>query len=122
MVNVLLLKHLHVTLVAVSVSFFVLRFLGRQMGAGFVEARWIKPAPHLIDTLLLLSGIAIATLYRLSPLQAPWLLVKLLLIAGYIWAGIGAMRAADAGRRMLFGLLALCLVGGAVMMAVLKPF
>lgn len=121
MVNILLLKQLHVTLVAISISFFVLRFLGRQMEAGFIGARWIKTAPHLIDTLLLVSGISLAALYRLSPLQAPWLMVKLILILGYICAGIGAMKAADATHRMLYGLLALCLVGGVVVMAVLKP-
>ncbi|MBB3059253.1 SirB2 family protein [Microbulbifer rhizosphaerae] len=118
---VFLLKHLHITLVVISISFFILRFLGRQMEAGFVQARWIKPAPHLIDTLLLLSGISLAVLYRLSPLQANWLMVKLILILGYIGAGIGAMKAADATHRMLYGLLALCLVGGVVLMAVLKP-
>lgn len=119
--NILLLKHLHVTLAVVSVTFFILRFLGRQVEARFVHARWVKTSPHLIDTLLLLSGIGLAVLYRLSPLQAPWLEAKLVLILGYICAGIGAMKAADATGRMLCGLLALCLVGGVVLMAVLKP-
>ncbi|WP_308367298.1 MULTISPECIES: SirB2 family protein [unclassified Microbulbifer] len=121
MVDILLLKQLHITLAATSIIFFIVRFLGRQMEARFVQSKWVRPAPHLIDTLLLASGISLAVLYRLSPLQAHWLMVKLILILGYIGAGIGAMKAADATHRMLYGLLALCLVGGVVLMAVLKP-
>ena len=120
MANILLLKYLHITLALTSISFFVLRFAGRQAGAQFVRASWVRIAPHLIDSLLLLSGIGLAVLYRISPLQTHWLLFKLILILGYIAAGSRAMKAEDTRSRAFFGFLALGLVGGVVLMAVAK--
>ncbi|MGD8175471.1 SirB2 family protein [Marinimicrobium sp. ARAG 43.8] len=122
MIDVVLLKHLHVSLVFISISFFLVRFLGRQLGAGFMQARAVKIAPHIIDTLLLASGITLASIYRLSPLDAHWLLVKLILIGGYIGSGFGAMKAPAELHRNLFALLALSLITGAIVLAVIKPF
>ncbi|MCW8125554.1 SirB2 family protein [Microbulbifer halophilus] len=122
MANLFWIKHLHIALAVVSVGLFALRFCARQVDATFVHRLRVKVAPHLIDTLLLASGVALAVLYRLSPLETHWLLVKLLLLVGYIGAGMGAMKAADGGRRFFYGLLALCFVAGVVFMAVLKPF
>lgn len=122
MFDIVLLKHLHVTLVATSVGFFLVRFLGLQLEAEFIHRRLVKTLPHIIDTLLLASGIALATMYRLSPLEAHWLLVKLILIAGYIAAGFGAMKAPGELQRTAFALLALGLITGAILLAVLKPF
>jgi uncharacterized membrane protein SirB2 len=122
MVDLVLLKHLHVTLAVTSVSLFVLRFIAREMGAGFMSWRLLKVLPHLIDTLLLASGIGLAAIYRLSPLDAHWLLVKLVFIVGYIAFGVGAMKSSRAGARMICALLALCLIISAMLLAVLKPF
>ncbi|WP_250458653.1 SirB2 family protein [Microbulbifer litoralis] len=116
------IKHLHITLAAISVTFFALRFCARQADAAFMRALWARVAPHLIDTLLLASGVALALIYRLSPLETHWLLVKLSLLVGYIGAGMIAMKAADSGRRLIYASLALCFVVGMVWMAVFKPF
>lgn len=122
MIDIMLLKDIHIALVAISISFFLLRFIGKQLGAGFVDWKWIKTTPHIVDTLLLASGVSLAVIYRLSPLDVHWLLVKLFLIVGYIAAGFGAMKASTDLKRTAFALLALCLVVGVVLMATLKPF
>lgn len=122
MFDVVFLKHLHVSLVFISISFFLIRFLGRQLNARFMQARAVKTVPHVVDTLLLASGIALASIYRLSPLDAHWLLVKLILIVGYIGAGFGAMKAPSDLQRNLFALLALSLITGVIVLAALKPF
>lgn len=121
MTLIIILKQLHIALAITSITFFLIRFLGRQLDAGFMRTRIIRVAPHIIDTLLLASGIALATLYRLSPLDADWLLVKLILIVGYIVAGVFAMKSKSELRRSIYALLALSLIFGAVFMAVLKP-
>jgi len=120
MLNILWLKYLHIGLALTSVSLFALRFIGRQQRAQFMRTRWIRVAPHLIDTLLLASGIGLAVLYRLSPLHTHWLLIKLVLVVGYIAAGFVAMKAQDSRVRLCFAVVALCLVGGVVAMAVDK--
>lgn len=122
MATLIVIKQLHIALAIASIGFFILRFLGRQLEAGFIQSRPVKVLPHIVDTLLLASGITLASLYRLSPLEAHWLLAKLLLILAYIGAGFGAMKAPRFARRNAFGLLALLLFGGVVAMARLKPF
>lgn len=121
MLWILAIKHLHVTLAFISIGFFIIRFLGRQMDAGFMRLKLVRVAPHVIDTLLLASGITLAILYHLSPLTTPWLMVKLMLIGGYILAGFGAMKAGSQARRTGYGILALGLIFGAVFMATFKP-
>lgn len=118
---ILPIKYLHVTLVFISISFFIIRFLGRQMDADFMRTKVIRVAPHIIDTLLLASGITLAILYNLSPLSTPWLMVKLILIGGYILAGFGAMKAASSAYSTGYGILALSLICGVVFMATFKP-
>lgn len=122
MIDIVLLKNIHITLVVISVSSFLLRFVGKQLGAGFVERRFVKTTPHIVDTLLLASGVTLAVIYRLSPLDAHWLLAKLVLIVGYIGAGTGAMRASTDLKRTGFALLALFLIVSVVLLATLKPF
>lgn len=118
---ILPIKYLHVTLVFISISFFIIRFLGRQMDADFMRTKVIRVAPHIIDTLLLASGITLTILYHLSPLNTPWLMVKLILIGGYILAGFGAMKAASSAYSTGYGILALSLICGVVFMATFKP-
>lgn len=57
------------------------------MAQGF----WYR-APHLVDTLLLISGLVLAWRARLAPHLVPWFGIKLLLIVVYITLGIIAIR------------------------------
>ena len=50
-------KHLHLTAVGLSILLFVIRFLYGQMNPGFLQKKWVKIVPHIIDTVLLLSAI-----------------------------------------------------------------
>ncbi len=118
----LMLKTLHVGLVLLSIGLFSFRFVARQRQAAIMQRRWMRIAPHLIDTLLLASGLWLAISLRLSPLAAPWFAIKLVLIIGYILMGILAFRARSPRRAWLRATLALGLALGAVSMAVLKPF
>ena len=121
MISLLALKHIHITLVVISIGGFVLRYLGKRLGADFVDRRSVKVVPHIVDTLLLASGITLAWLYRLSPLEAPWLLAKLGLIVVYILLGIAAMRAAPSRRGDLLAGAGLATIALVIYLAVYKP-
>lgn len=87
-----LVLQLHALLALVSGLWFGARavwYLGlqRTIAQGF----W-RRAPHLVDTLLLISGLALAWQARLAPHLVPWFGAKLLLIAVYIVLGIIAIR------------------------------
>ena len=48
--------------------------------------------PALVDTLLLASAIALAWTLRLSPLDKPWVLAKIVALVVYIALGIVALK------------------------------
>jgi len=100
-------KHLHLLLVTVSVLGFVLRFLGSVCGAAWVRSPVGRVLPHIVDTVLLLSGVSLLWITQLNPLSVEWLSVKLLLLVAYVVFGALAMRAVAQGgatRWLFFGL------------------
>ncbi len=62
----------------------------------------VKIAPHVNDTLLLLSAVTLAYLLNISPFTHAWLAAKLIALVVYIILGMVAFRFAktDAGRTM----------------------
>ncbi|WP_111641315.1 SirB2 family protein [Marinimicrobium alkaliphilum] len=120
--DIVALKHLHVTLALISIVFFLVRFGAREAGAGFVHTKPIRIAPHVIDTLLLVTGFTLAGMMRFSPGDHPWLMGKLILIVVYIGFGIAAMKSGSFGKRMIFALLALSTFITIMVLAFLKPY
>lgn len=106
------LKVLHIGLALASGAFFAIRGLMRLLGARWPMAAPVRHASYTLDSLLLLSGIALLWALRLSPLATSWLAVKLLLIVLYILLGIAAMRRRRLGAYL--GALALFLSAYAV--------
>ena len=117
-----LIKHLHVWLVVLSIGSFVLRFIWSQKNSPYLQQKWVKVAPHITDTFLLLSGVSLALLFRISPLQTHWLGAKLVLIVIYIIIGYIAIKSPlPKPARQVAGCLALTTVVGIIYLAVNKP-
>jgi uncharacterized membrane protein SirB2 len=89
---VTVLKPLHVSLALLSGAGFALRGVWMLQGSAWLDARFTRVAPHVVDTALLLSGVGLAVLLRLSPAASPWLAAKLLLLIPYVAAGMLALR------------------------------
>ena len=79
--------------VLLSVSGFVAARPGvlrrRRLGA---RARCARTLPHLVDTVLLASALAMAWMLRLNPLTTPWLAAKIVGLLLYIALGMLALR------------------------------
>lgn len=88
----LVLKTIHMTAVALSVTGFFGRGVGALAGARWVRSRVAKTLPHVVDSVLLLSAIALAWLLRLNPLTTPWLMAKIIGLLAYIVLGMVALR------------------------------
>ena len=88
----LLLKHVHVTCVVLSYLGFVARGIWMIRESPLLEARWVRVVPHVVDTLLLASAIALALLSHQYPLAQPWLTVKVGGLVIYIVLGVYALR------------------------------
>ena len=89
----LAVKHLHVLLAYVTVAGFAARGVLAILDSPIREQKWLKVAPHVIDTVLLACGVALAIHLSLSPLAHGWLLAKIVGLVAYIGFGVLAMRA-----------------------------
>ncbi|MFE8071904.1 SirB2 family protein [Marinobacteraceae bacterium S3BR75-40.1] len=88
----LTLKAIHVTCVAVTFTLFLLRG-GWMVGAPHnLEKRWVKIAPHLVDTLLLASALGMLWVAHLNPLDHSWLMTKITGLIVYIGLGTFALK------------------------------
>lgn len=85
-------KLLHQTTVALSLAGFVARGLGSFAQAAWVRHRFARTAPHVVDTLLLLSALVMAWMLRLTPSTAPWMAAKIAGMLLYIGLGMLALR------------------------------
>lgn len=86
------LKAVHVGCAALSLAGFVARGVGMLRGAAWRQRRWVKIAPHVVDTLLLASAIGLALAVRQYPFVHGWLTAKLLALVGYIVLGSIALK------------------------------
>lgn len=86
------LKHLHMSFAVLSGVLFLVRGLWMLAASTRLEQRWVKVAPHVIDTLLLASAIGLAVWSSQYPGQAPWLTAKLVALVAYIGLGTVALK------------------------------
>jgi uncharacterized membrane protein SirB2 len=86
------LKLIHESAVALSFAGFFARGLGMQRNAGWIRHRSAKMLPHVVDTVLIASAIALAWTLRLSPANAPWIAAKIAGLVVYIALGLVALR------------------------------
>jgi uncharacterized membrane protein SirB2 len=83
------IKHLHVTCVVLSAAGFLLRGLWMLTGNPMLDKRLTRVLPHLIDSVLLLSAIALAVMIAQYPFAAGWVTAKVFGLLAYI--GLGAI-------------------------------
>ena len=88
----LVLKHIHLTAVVLSFSLFFLRGLWMLADSPQLQKRWVKITPHVIDTILLASAIALAVLIHQYPFVDAWLTAKLIALVVYIGLGTIAIK------------------------------
>lgn len=99
------LKMLHMTLATLSGTFFIVRAAWALRDSAWLQRRWVRIAPHVIDTLLLLAGLKLMVLLQAWPQDNPWLAAKLVGLVAYIGLGVVAIR-----RRQLWAMVAAVLV------------
>ena len=88
----LLLKNLHVGCVIASGCGFVLRGIWMLLDSPRLSQRWVKIFPHVVDTGLLGSAIALATISGQYPLAQSWLSAKVIGLVAYILCGTMALK------------------------------
>jgi len=90
----LVLKAIHQTAVALSFCGFFARGVGAFSGARWVASRPARTLPHVIDSVLLLSALALAWTLGINPVGSPWLMAKIVGLVAYVLLGVVALRPA----------------------------
>jgi uncharacterized membrane protein SirB2 len=80
-----IVKHTHLTAVALSVILFILRFVLMSMQSPMLEKKWLKITPHIVDTFLLLSAASLCVLLKQYPFADAWVTEKLLALVMYVF-------------------------------------
>ncbi|MCZ2440156.1 MAG: SirB2 family protein [Burkholderiales bacterium] len=96
-----LLRHAHRTFATLSILGFVARWLGVMAMQHWTQGRIAKSLPHVVDTLLLLSALAMAWGAGFTPENAPWMTAKIVLLLVYIGLGVVALRPTQPPRRRM---------------------
>ena len=92
------LKLTHVGCAALSYTLFVTRGIWMLRGSALLRRRWVRTVPHVVDTVLLASAIALAISTRQYPFATPWLTAKVIALVLYIAFGMIALKYGETKR------------------------
>lgn len=80
------------TCVAASYALFCVRGVWMMHGSALLQRAWVRVVPHVVDTVLLASAVALAVMSRQYPLVNGWLTAKVAGLLIYIGLGTVALR------------------------------
>ncbi len=115
----------HLAAVTLSLLGFIVRGILMLSGSPLLWSKFTKVTPHIVDTVLLGSGIALIFATGFYPTEQPWLMGKILALVLYIILGtIALKRGKTIAIRLIAGILALAVFALMVLMAMSRqiPF
>jgi uncharacterized membrane protein SirB2 len=119
-----LLKALHISCVAGSYVLFFLRGLWQFNSSPVLKQRWLRIAPHIVDTLLLSSALSLAFTLQQYPFLNAWLTAKFAALLLYIILGSVALKYGSSKSMRIFAWLAAQLVFAYIVLVAIshRPF
>lgn len=122
----LAVRHMHMGFAALSGAFFLLRGVWMLRASPLLQQRWVRIAPHVIDTLLLASAFYLMFVSRQYPFAQPWLGAKVCALVLYIGLGTVALKRGRTAqvRALAFGgaLLAFAYIAAVAVTRQVIPF
>ncbi|GAM77877.1 protein sirB2 [Vibrio ishigakensis] len=88
------LKHIHLMTIALSAGLFLTQYILMVTNSNLQQKKFIKIAPHVVNSLLLLSGISLLFVTGWVPFApgSEWLTEKFTCLLAYIALGVFALR------------------------------
>jgi uncharacterized membrane protein SirB2 len=86
------LKHFHITFAVLSGSLFLLRGVWMMLSSAMLEKKWVRIAPHIVDSTLLVSAVLLAAKTGQYPFTHDWLTAKVIALFVYIVLGTIALK------------------------------
>ena len=88
--------------------------------SAYLQQRWVRIVPHVIDTILLLSAICLAYMLAQYPFVHAWLTAKVLALVAYIVLGSLALKRGRSKRVRIMALIAAITVFAYIVMVALQ--
>ncbi|PCI77570.1 MAG: regulator SirB [SAR86 cluster bacterium] len=100
------IKTAHMSLAMISLLGFIIRGWWAINSSALLQQRWVKNAPHIVDTLLLTTAVLLMIILGQHPGNQGWILAKLIALVFYIGFGTLAIKRAPtrATKILFFGL------------------
>lgn len=106
------LLYTHVTCAIASISFFCIRAVWMMIDSPLLEHRLVRVLPHIVDTVLLLSAVALTFQINHFPFLNSWLTVKFFALVAYIVLGTVALKRGKTKRHRTVAFVMAVLVFG----------
>jgi len=88
----LAIKSLHMLSATIAICGFIVRGYWMMTGSAHLEHRVVRIAPHVVDTVFLLSGIAMVVMLSINPFAHAWLVAKFAGLVVYVLLGTIAIK------------------------------
>ena len=88
----LAIKTVHLACAALSLAGFAVRGILMLAGSPLLQTRFARVAPHVVDTVLLVSAVWLAWFLGQVPFVQAWITAKVLALMLYIVLGMLALR------------------------------
>ena len=105
-----MLKILHASFALLSVATFIGRVFMEPKQTEFFAQKWVKIAPHVISTLLLLTGFALVFQGGWLSGEYGWIVAKIIALLAYIGLGLVAVKSQGTQRWQAFAGAMACFV------------
>lgn len=107
----LAVKHTHMLFAVLSIILFYVRSFSRLKTGVLAKNKAVFIGSHSIDTLLLISAVALIVMAGFNPLEQSWLLEKIILVVAYIVLGVvAAKQSANSAKLVLLAITTLILL------------
>lgn len=114
-------KHIHMLCAVISIVGFIVRGAWALKGSNLLQKKWVRIAPHIVDTLLLLAAIGLMVTTQQYPFVDSWLTAKVIGLLVYIFLGVYTLKIARSQpTRMVSYLLAIATFAYIALVAVAK--
>jgi uncharacterized membrane protein SirB2 len=87
-----ILKIVHVLCAIISIVGFLYRGSLKLTRPAALSKKWLKISPHIVDTLLLATGLVMLFQLHYYPTQHNWMATKLVMVIIYIMLGMFTLR------------------------------
>ena len=101
---------------------FVIRGYWMIIDSSLLHSKWVKTIPHVIDTLLLSSAVALMIMAGFYPWFLDWVAAKILLLLLYIVLGTIALKRGKTKAQRIAAFIAALICIGLIFKSALSKF